>query len=35
MAQLLDGRLYAEEALAEVTEKVQALKKAGQFFDVL
>ena len=29
MAQLLDGRIYSEEALAEVTEKVKALKKAG------
>lgn len=29
MAQLLDGRIYSEEALAEVAEKVQALKKAG------
>ena len=29
MAQLLDGRIYSEEALAEVTEKVKALKKSG------
>ena len=29
MAQLLDGRIYSEEALAEVSEKVEALKKSG------
>ena len=29
MAQLLDGRIYSEEALAEVAEKVKALKKSG------
>ena len=29
MAQLMDGRIYSEEALAEVAEKVKALKKSG------
>ena len=29
MAQLLDGRIYSEEALAKVSEKVEALKKQG------